>query len=264
MEDMRARGIEALLRLAPDRVLLIQQADWHLRGLLYHLRRIRALYEPAIQNVADMAAGDSAGNILVTTAPEMPQLVFELYAFMNLARVTLDQLIRFAGPALTLHSQQRPNSITDVLKWETTFPVFVDLTTKHRPLLQYLVDIRDCIVHDRTFASSEGVTAVEEGFPEDRMPDMPPMWSRGVVRTYFRRLGGKKVSVNILLPDAIYNYNESGVRTSMIRNFSYGSVNVLSQCRAFAQLCTATVLATLNDVVGDAKYDLDKPIRKKG
>jgi hypothetical protein len=264
MDNACQDAIAAIVRRAPTELaLIVQQADWHLQGLYYHLRRIRLLYEPAIKNVADMAAGDPHANILVTRAPEMLELIFEFYAFMSLARITLDQLQRYAAPALNIKKSQIPNSISDVLKWESDFPVYRSLTTTHRPLVRYLLDIRDCIVHHRTFAASDGLLAVEEGFPEEKVPDMAPLWFRPVVRTYFRRLGGIKVSVNISLPDAIYNYSPNGERGQMLTTFAYGKVNILSQCRAFAELCTWAVLTTLTHAVVGQQYVLRKPTRAK-
>jgi hypothetical protein len=210
-----------------------------------------------------MAAGDPHANIVVTRAPEMLELIFEFYAFMNLARITLDQLQRYAAPALKIKSSQIPNSISDIVKWDSDFPVYRRLATTDRPLVQYLLDIRDCIVHHRTFAATDGLVAVEEGFPEEKVPDMSPLWIRPVIRTYFRRLGGVKISVNILLPDAIYKYGATGEREAMLSPFTYGNVNLLSQCRAFAALCTWAVLMTLADAVVGNQYDLRKPTSAK-
>ena len=265
MDNFREETIAAIAKRAPGRLALtIQQADWHLQGLYYHLRRIRALYGPAIQNVADMAAGDPSANVAITRAPEMLELIFEFYAFMNLARITLDELQRYAAPALKIETSQIPNSISDILKWDSNFPVYRRLTTTDRPLVQYLLDLRDCIVHHRTFAATDGLVAVEEGFPEEKVPDMSPLWFRPVVRTYFRRLGGVKISVNITLPDAIYKYSSSGQREQMLPTFTYGKVNLMSQCKAFAQLCTWSVVMTLTEAVVGNQYDLRKPIPTKG
>ncbi len=220
MDNFRGETIAAIAKRAPRRLALtIQQADWHLQGLYYHLRRIRALYEPAIQNVADMAAGDPSANVAITS---------------------------------------------DILKWDSNFPVYRRLTTTDRALVQYLLDLRDCIVHHRTFAATDGLVAVEEGFPEEKVPDMSPLWFRPVVRTYFRRLGGVKISVNITLPDAIYKYSSSGQREQMLPTFTYGKVNLMSQCKAFAQLCTWSVVMTLTEAVVGNQYDLRKPIPTKG
>ena len=263
MDGDRAVIVAKASKAAPERALLFQQADWHMHGLIYHLRRMRELYEPATESVAGMAAGDPAGNILITTAPEMQQLLFEFYAFMSLARVTADQLLHFAGPCLNIHKDQRPSSINEAINWETDFPVFVDLAGPQRPVLRYLIDIRDCIVHGRTFATSDGVVAVEEGFPEDKVPDMTPAWYRGVVRTYFRRLGGTSVSVNISLPDVIWQYSDKGERGKMLDTFTYGQVNLLSQSHSFAQMCLLAVLSTLGYVVSGEMYELRKPRSKQ-
>lgn len=257
IDAIRAERLVRLEPIAPETLQLrLHQADWHLRGLMYHVRRIRSLYAPSTKNVGDMAAGDAAGNILVTASPAMLELMFEFYAFISLARVTLDQLQRYAAPALALEPSQRPSSITDILRWETNFPVYEEIQ-RQRGLVQYLIDIRDCIVHDRTFATSEGMVAVQEGFPEDQVPDMPVRWARPVVRTYFRRLGGNKVSVNICLPDQIYVHSATGKR--LVSEFTYGKVNLLTQCREFAALCTnAVTLALTFAAIGD-KYELRKP-----
>lgn len=45
--------------------------------------------------------------------------------------------------------------------------------------------------------------------------------------------------------------------------FTYGRVNLLSQCRSFAELCLFAVLSTLGPSVSAKKYELKKPPRKK-
>lgn len=258
LDSVREHAIRAMIKIAPEYRLLAYQADWHLRGLNYHLGRIRNVYAIVAQEVGDRAAGDQSADVIIMHSPDMQDLIFEFYAFIGLARITLDQLQRFAAPAFKPKSNQLPSSITEVLKGSTNFPLYVALATSHKPLLRYLLDIRDCIVHHRTFATPDNTIAVREDFPAEKLPDFQPMWFRPVVRTFFRRVGGRKIVVNVMLPDAIYRYSAGGNRGPMLPRFDYDKVNLLTQSREFARMCTWAVVSALTPTATGDRYTFTK------
>jgi hypothetical protein len=54
------------------------------------------------------------------------------------------------------------------------------------------------------------------------------------------------MSVNILLPDAIFEYDAEGSRTRMVGRFTYEErINLLSQCREFTRLTVGADLTAL-------------------
>ena len=150
------------------------------------------------------------------------------------------------------------------MKWEIDSPAFIDLSTTHQDIVRYLIDVRDCIVHFRTFATSDNTVAIEDSFPEEKIPDLG-LWSdRPVTRVVFRRLGGVKVVVNVLLPDAIRSYLPDGTRGPFMFPFTYTQgYNLLTQSREFARLCTSSVLRVLADNVTGESYHLKKRTAKR-
>jgi hypothetical protein len=69
-----------------DRSILGFQAEWHIRGVLYHLRR---LFEVHGQFVHEVSVRASIGaDVLIMYAPSYQQMLFEFYALVNLARIS--------------------------------------------------------------------------------------------------------------------------------------------------------------------------------
>lgn len=139
-----------------------------------------------------------------------------------------------------------PKSINDFLKGQTDCLLNSMLLLGGEQVLPYLVDIRNCIVHYRTFATTDNTIAVSDVIDESQLPNIPYFDAiRSVTRVYFRRLGGTKVSVNVLLPDKIFE--ESGAGKKMANPFTYSlRINLLSQSREFVRLCTAGVAKALH------------------
>jgi hypothetical protein len=102
LEAMRETALQGLLDTNPQLDLMVYQADWHLRGLTYHLERIYKLYGHVSKEVGGRAL--AGADVIVMYAPYMKDLTFEFYAFINLARITLDQLQRYAAPAFSPRS----------------------------------------------------------------------------------------------------------------------------------------------------------------
>jgi hypothetical protein len=232
-------------------LLHVRQAEWHVRGLHYHLDAIAALHQPAIQAVANMAASGT-GNLIVTSSPELVDLTYEFGALSGLARIAMNQLLRYCRPSLEIGVGSMPSTIERVFTWETNHPVLAQLQTINRALLRYLIDLRDCLTHDLTLAVGNELLAVEEGFPEQQIPDMQPLLVLGVARVYFRRMGGTSVSVNLSLPDAIYHYD--GKSKKLVRPFTYDRVNLVSQSREFVALCGNSVIEALATNLDGKKF----------
>lgn len=261
---MRDQVVRAFLKAAPDQALLAWQADWHLRGLNYHLVHIRDLYLVIGQEVGGRVQAVPQADLFVMHSPEMQNLMFEFHAFISLARITLDHLQRFATPSLTADSDNLPNSITDAIKGHTDFPLYLDFAKRQQELLRYLLDIRDCLVHHRSFATSDNSVVTKEGFSDQQALKVIEQWlPRPVVRTFFRRQSDGKIVVNVSLPDGIYAYSQDGNRGVMLREFTYNNVNLLTQSREFTRMCTMAVVEALSPLAQGKKYRWKKPRRDK-
>jgi hypothetical protein len=246
LDEVCAASHEATRRVLaalPERRLVAEQAEWHVRGLAYHLRAIARLHREVIEGVASRAlAGEPS--VVVMHAPEMQDMLFEFYAFVVLARISLDQLGRYLTPLFT--NRELPNSLTEILKGSTDCPLYREQLPAQLPLLRYLIDIRDCLVHHRSFATSDNTVAAQEGEDISDFEETAP-WQHALARVSFRRLGGERVVVNVLLPDEIWHYNDAGTRSGMARSFSYDKgTNLMRQCIEFMKLCASSVFVTLD------------------
>lgn len=242
LESQAAAGIAAVLSAKPEHSLLIGQADWHVRGLLYHVRALLGRYREVVAAIAARTGPRPA--MVIMHAPEMQELLFEFYAFMFLARITLDELKNYVRPILSGHNL--PNSVNAMLKGATDCPLYRDYLPDNAALLRYLIDMRDCIVHHRSFATSDNTVAVELGFDDASVLLDNSIWHESLIRVTYWFPKEDAVSVNALLPDAVYGYDERGTRIGLIRPFTYDERNnLLIQCREFTKLVSGAVLVAL-------------------
>lgn len=109
-----------------------------------------------------------APDLIVMHSPQMQELLFEVYALVIVSRITLDELKKDVAPTFKTDQANLPNSVTDMLKGWTDGPLYASCLPGQRPLLRYLLDVRDCIVHCRSFATSDNTVAVREGVEPPR------------------------------------------------------------------------------------------------
>lgn len=248
IEDALTEVVRVASRSVPEHRLLIEQAEWHARGVLYHCRRVYDMYRNVAAGV--VARAGASPDVIVMHSREMQHLLFEFYAFTLLSRITLDELKKYVAPTFTTSPANLPNSVTDMQKGWTDCPLYASYLANRVHLLRYLLDVRDCLVHHRSFATSDNTVAVrtnvgELGHPESSLPWSGP-WHEPVTRVTFREVDPDGMAVNILLPDAVFEYDADGRRTRMVGRFAYEErINLLTQCREFAQLTVGAVLTAL-------------------
>ena len=162
-------------------------------------------------------------------APVAQTLMFEFYALVNLSRISLDNLRNVLAPTFTTKFGQLPKSISDYSKGTTDCPLYEWLA--EQPIVAYLSDLRNCLVHYRSFATSDNALVTQQGSPET-VPissDMPELF-----KAEFRVVGKRTISVNVLLPDAIFEFKNG---TKGLAPFKYDlRINLLSQSREFLRL----------------------------
>jgi hypothetical protein len=201
IDDLLRHSSASVLSEKPEYALLAHQAEWHARGLVYHLRAIYASYKHVAREVS--ARASTGADALFMYSPEMQKLIFEFYALVVLAEITLDELKKYVSP-LFLAPGSVPNSITDILKGSTDCPLYAEYAREQLPLLTYLLDIRDCLVHHRSFATSDNSVAVREGCDVTEINGGEVPWPLPVTRLTFRHIDEERIAVNVLLPDAIF------------------------------------------------------------
>jgi hypothetical protein len=236
--------VRSTIERKPEYGLTIHQAEWHIRGLIYHLERLLVLYRVVADELGTRALGMADADIILMHSPEMQYLIFEFYALVNLARITLDELIKYIRP-LFRKGVHLPKSINDFLKGQSDCPLSDRLDGES--VMRYLIDLRNCIVHYRTFATSDSALAIVDGWDESQSEPLSAELDvfRSVTRVYFRRAGGVRVAVNVLLPDRIFESSDSAKKLAL--PYSYSTrINLLSESREFVRLCTAAVAISLD------------------
>jgi hypothetical protein len=100
-----------VLEAWPEHALIVHQAEWHFLGVAYHTRNVLTNYNTMMQRDIIRAAVASAcetPDLLVAPAPEFRGMMFEFYALLNLARITLDNLRVFLRPVFKTNYRQLP------------------------------------------------------------------------------------------------------------------------------------------------------------
>lgn len=231
-----------MVEARPDLALIAYQAQWHMRGCLFHMRALQGSYERFAGEVGARVHGHAVPpDMVVMHTPALQESMFSFYALVNLAKITLDNLRIYLRPVFQTDFRQLPKSLSDFLASETDCPVYRDLAAQ--PVAQYLNDLRNCLVHYRSFATSDNVIVVSEHVSADRHDELlgTDGWSDGMARASFR-LEGQKVVVNVLVPDTIFDR----FTTEKLARFTYNERHhLLSQAREFVYLIHHVLAATI-------------------
>jgi hypothetical protein len=175
-------------------------AEWHLKGMIYHFRAILNHYREITHEVFIRTQAVKDANAFIMHTPQIHNLMYEFYAFVNMCRISLDNLKYILYP-LFAH-KNLPKSIADLEADKTDCPIYQRIANTWA--LQYLIDLRNCLVHYRTFATSNNSIVMEEGNDFPHFDENT--WTSPMARAWFRKVGRTGISLNILLPDTIYEY----------------------------------------------------------
>jgi hypothetical protein len=234
-----------------ERSMLGYQAEWHIRGLIYHLRRCFQHYSLIVREVS-ASASTGASNIIMF-APAFQEMLFEFYALLNLCKISLDNLRVYLKPLFMSSSDHLPKSIRDVLKGSSDCPIYQELAGQ--PLLEYLIDLRNCLVHYRSFATSDNAIVRDENVGdllEEHIGD--GFLNRAMARADFRKVGPDGISVNVCLPDRIFE--EGSASGKRLAQFSYEErLSLISMARNFAQMTAGALTAALHLLA-----EIDEPL----
>jgi hypothetical protein len=233
-----------------ERSILGFQAEWHMRGVLYHVRRLFEVHGQFVHEVSVRAS--TGATALIMYAPSYQQLLFEFYALVNLSRISLDNLRVYLAPLFIRQSDHLPKSVRDVLKGSTNCPVYNSLSGQD--VVYYLLDLRNCLVHYRSFATSDNAIVYEQGADASGVVNGGDEYFAAMARADFRRVSGNTIAVNILLPDRIFESATKGDKR--LAHFTFHQRwNLLSMARTFAQLATMSLTEALK-----ALATIDTPI----
>lgn len=206
-----------------------EYADWHLKGMVYHAEKLIKEYRGIVEELSIRLGAIEKADIFIMHTPQLNNFMYEFYAFINLARISLDNLRHLLYPLFTNDGRQLPKSITDLEKGFTDCPVYERIAIT--PELQYLIDLRNCIVHFRTFATSNNSVIFREGAEVDLEQLTGNNWTTPMAKGFFRVTETQDLVFNIFLPDTIYDRTAKNKKLS---KFKYEQrINVLGESIRF-------------------------------
>lgn len=250
LEKMFTNVIPETLRKKPEHSFLIYQAEWHIRGMLYHNQRVFSHYSDFVREVSERAG--TGANIIILYAPMFQQMLFELYALVNLCRIALDNLRLYLAPVFKTPRNQLPKSVRNFIKGAGDCSVLNLLCQQE--LFEYLVDLRNCLVHYRSFAIRDNAIVIEEGAEaRDILEDNNPFFA-SMARAEFHRVGEMGIAINVYLPDRIFETDANGNKS--LAKFTYDQKwNLLSMARSFTEL-GVVILTEAMRLLADTKEPL--------
>lgn len=226
----------------------VRNAAWHVRGQIYHTRRLYQHYVALASEVGKRVNAllpDNPPDVLIFNSSALQELLYEFYAFLALARISLDELRHLLRPILVpAAGQSLPKSIKDLVRGVTDYPVLLALGKE--PMLYHLIDIRDCLVHHKTFASAELMVVVKDGSDADLEPILREGWSRPVTLPHYRLTDDNRIVSNVLLPDRIYTYPTPADRGKIVSPFTYEQHNnILTQILEYLRFGAYQVIESI-------------------
>jgi hypothetical protein len=228
-------------RVKPANTAIAHQAQWHMRGAIFHATAILDSYSLFARGVSARAQIDPAPDVLIMYAPALQEVFFSFYALVNLARITLDNLRLYLRPVFRTDFRQLPKSVSGFLEGETDCPVYVDL--ENQPVVSYLSDLRNCLVHFRSFAVGDNAVVVGDHVGEEEEVRLlcGVAWFDHMARARFRRTE-QGVSVNVFLPDKTFDRSGAGEK---LAQFTYKErINLVSQSIEFTRLVRRALLGS--------------------
>lgn len=249
IEDLVRKSVLEVSQTKHEYYWLAHEAEWHLKGLTYHMRKIHQLYGEITVKIMERAMISARPDVLVFYSPEMQALLFEFYALVTLSRITLDHITQHTLAPL-FKSGSLPGSVNDFLKGTSDIKLHESLNNE--PSTRYLIDVRDCMVHHRTFGTSDNTIAIADHIDENALAGIKENWKYPITRTYFRIANEQKLIVNLLLPDAIYEYDKEGNRGRLIKDFTYEERrNILRYSMDFIHICGAATIQVMELLKGE-------------
>ncbi|NLJ19382.1 hypothetical protein [Globicatella sulfidifaciens] len=233
MEILISKCVSDVLELEDsDLHLRAYRAEWHIKGLIYHCKNILEKYTTFAEEVMIRVTADEGRrlDILIMHSQEIQQLMYEFYALVNLSKRSLDNLSILVYPLFV--NKDIPKSISDFKSGTTNCPMYERLAND--PITDYLIDLRNCLVHFRTFATNDNAYVIKEGVNDDSVMDIAKDWVSPMAKAMFRYTEDTKIVVNIFLPDKIFDKNGNGDKK--LAKFTYDNkFNLLGYSMRFTR-----------------------------
>lgn len=228
MKEVLQQILHEYQKISNEHYVKGEYTQWHLNGLMYHADTIISQYSTIAEELKARLNTVQFAHVFIMHTPQMQNLMYEFYAFISLARISLDNLKHILYPLFTNPINQMPKSVTDLGSGNTDCPIYERIANTEE--LQYLIDLRNCLVHYRTFAINNNSIITHENvedFEKDGIENMTKAMTKGT----FRITESNDIVFNIFLPDAIYIRDN---KNKKLADFTYNNrLNILGETMRF-------------------------------
>ncbi len=242
LDELEKKARDLVLELnkkRPEYTSKAYLAEYHIRGLNYHYKNIVKYYNNFVKEVGMRL--EVGSEVVWMYSPDYQTMLFEVYALVNLARISLDNLRDYLSPLFITPYNNLPKSVNDFVKGKTECPIYEWIGTQQT--FEYLIDLRNCIVHYRSFGINDNTIVSEEGVSVNELTDITKIKLAPMGRAFYRKLDNGGISINIFLPDKIFDKSNNGKK---LANFTYQNRwNILSMSRSFAQAASDVILSSM-------------------
>ena len=200
-----------------DISLRVKRMQWHIDGVIYHYRNMKKYYYLLSKDVAMRVSPFEDGSYpsaLLFYDAIAPNLYHELYAFINLYRISIDMFIKLLHHQFT-NKKSLPKSINKFKSNESDCGVLKRIAKDS--FVNYFIDLRNCINHYRSFAVGNNIVAFSEDLNDDERKKIgrdDEIW----LQSEFRIENQGVIVYNIYLPDSIYENKQHDV---LVKNFTF-------------------------------------------
>jgi hypothetical protein len=227
MKEVFQKITQEYQKISNEHYLKGVYAEWHINGLMYHAQTIIKEYSAISEELLSRLNTVKFAHVFIMHTPQMQNLMYEFYAFISLARITLDNLKHILYPLFKNPQNQMPKSITDLESGKTNCDIYERIA--QTPEILYLIDLRNCLVHYRTFAINNNSVITLEG-AEDIEKVGVEKWTKPMAKGTFRITENMDVVFNVFLPDIIFERNNN----KKLADFTYNNrINILAETMRF-------------------------------
>ncbi|MBQ3558039.1 MAG: hypothetical protein IJA07_00815 [Agathobacter sp.] len=234
----------------------IGRCEWYIQGQIYHLRNMIGIYKEivgtAINKMNAVMIQEGPPSFFFTANNLLPNLYYELYAFINLFRISLDYFHKTLEFKFE-KGKELPKSFSAFTSRTTDCPILERLANDY--VIMYFKDFRDCLNHYRTFSANSMFMLVQEDIQNisglDPLLNVEPF----ILKPSFRIEEDSKIIINFYLPDVIFEGNKN----KLVKNFTYEQKkNILAETMSVLRHVVFNFLETLTYINKDVVFHYDK------
>ncbi|WP_105620063.1 hypothetical protein [Vallitalea okinawensis] len=215
-----------------------QRYEWHLHGLVYHMKNLITYYSDIGEQVRlRINSGEDIPAIIILNCESGQKLYYEFYSFVNLTKITLDNLSKMVYPLF--ENKDLPNSFSKYNAGTTNCPLYEWLS--NTDLIYYFIDIRNLLVHFKSFATTDNIVVLKDDLLDEinnatNDIESYKFYTECMLKSYYR-IQDKRLVFNIKIPDSIFE----GAHDKICKFEYYENKNIIAESMKLTRVIFQTV-----------------------